>query len=320
MKAIIHRRYGGPETMELADRPIPEIDDEQVLVRVRAASVNAYDWHLLRGRPFLARFGEGFRRPKTEATGVDASGIVEAVGKAVTDLQPGDEVYGGRAGAFGEYVAGRSFVPKPANLSFEEAAAVPMAGQTALQALRDKAKVQPGQHVLVTGAGGGVGTFVVQIAKAYGATVTAMTRPSKADLLRSLGADHVIDRDEFATTDLKADVVIDAAGYRGLGEFRRVMAPGATFVLVGPAGGDWLGPILHVGAAVLRTKAGRGRFLPFLAQTRTEDLLALKDLIEAGKVRPLVDRVYPLEEAAEAVRYLEDGQVAGKVVVRVSEA
>jgi NADPH:quinone reductase-like Zn-dependent oxidoreductase len=319
MKAIVHRRYGPPDVLEYSEVDKPALTDDGVLVRVRAASVNAFDWHMLRGKPYIARSDGGFRKPKDSSFGVDAAGIVEAVGPNVTHVKPGDEVYGGRYGAFAEYVCGRSFVAKPRNVTCEEAAAVPMAGTTALQAIRDKAHVEAGQRVLVTGASGGVGTFAVQIAKAFGAHVTGLTGTEKLDFVRSLGADEVIDHraGDFTRGSQRYDVLLDVGGYRRLRDLKRVLAPDGTLVLVGPGRGEWIGPIAHVVAAVVRSRLGRQQMRPFLANTTHEDLLALKDLIEAGKVKPIIDRTFPLSETAAAVRYLESGAARGKVVITV---
>ena len=241
MQAIIHRRYGGPEALSLEDVEPPTVADDGVLVRVHAASVNAFDWHMLRGKPYIARLTEGLRGPKDPAMGVDTAGVVEAVGSSVTHVRPGDEVVGARNGAFAEIVAGRTFVQKPAGITFVAAAAVPMAGCTALQALRDQGRVAPGQHVLVTGAGGGVGTFAVQIARALGATVTAVTSPSKVDLIGSLGADRVIDhtRADALARGSRYDLIVDIAGDRSLRALQRALSPDGTIVLVGPGRGDW---------------------------------------------------------------------------------
>jgi NADPH:quinone reductase-like Zn-dependent oxidoreductase len=319
MKAIVNTRYGGPENLVLTDVEKPALTDDGVLVRVRAASLNAYDWHMMRGKPYLARLGAGLRRPKSTAFGVDAAGIVEAVGPSVTNVREGDEVFGARNGALGEYVVGSMFVRKPAKLTCEEAAALPMAGTTALQAIRDKAHVQPGQRVLVTGASGGVGTFAVQIAKAFGAHVTALASTDKLDYVRSIGADEVIDyrRGDFTRGKGKYDAIIDVGGYRGLGALKRLLAPGGTLVLVGPGRGNWAGPILHVLSAIVRSKVGRQQFRPLFAKYSHEDLTFLAELAADGKLRPVIDRTYPLERAGDAVRYLESGGVRGKVVVTI---
>jgi NADPH:quinone reductase-like Zn-dependent oxidoreductase len=319
MKAIIHRRYGGPDALDVVEIEEPTVGADQVLVHVRASSVNAYDWHMLRGKPYIARVGEGFRRPKSVSMGVDASGVVEAVGDNVTDLQPGDEVYGARNGAFAEYVAGRSFAAKPAGLGFEQAAAVPTAGCTALQAIRDKANVKPGQRVLVIGAGGGVGTFAVQIAKALGAEVTAVTSPTKADLAESIGADRAIDhgRTDLTLGGPQYDAIIDVASDRSLRELGRALGPRATLVLVGPGRGQLIGPVARVVTAAIRSRLGKQTFSPFLAKVTKDDLLALSGMIDSGSIKPVIDRTYPLSEVADAVKYVEDGRARGKVVIAI---
>jgi NADPH:quinone reductase-like Zn-dependent oxidoreductase len=320
MKAMVTVRYGSPDTMELREVDQPSVGEDQVLVRVRAASVNAYDWHMLRGRPYLARFSEGLRRPKTHILGLDAAGEVEAIGRGVTHVKVGDRVFGSRIGSFAEYVSGRNFVPMPAGLTFEQAAAVPTAGQTALQAVRDKARVQLGQRVLVNGAGGGVGSFAVQIAKAFGAQVTGATRPRSVQLVASLGADEVIDGtiEDFTRPGGRYDVILDCAGNRSLGELARALTRDGTLVLVGPGRGDWIGPIARVAGAVVRSRLGSRKMVPFLASPGRQDMLALTELIEAGSVRPILDRIYPLAQTPEAIRRLETGEARGKVVIAVS--
>jgi NADPH:quinone reductase-like Zn-dependent oxidoreductase len=319
MKAITYARYGSPDVLGLEDIDKPVVADQAVLVRVRATSVNAYDWHMMRGKPYLARLSEGLRKPKNGVLGLDVAGQVEAVGKDVTHLQPGDEVFGARGGALAEYVSGRNFGPKPVGLTFEQAAALPVAGSTALQALRDKAQVQPGQRVLIIGAGGGVGTFAVQIAKAFGAYVTAVTSTGKVEMVRSLGADEVIDhsREDFSKTGHPHDVVVDIGGYRRLSVLRRRLTPTGTLVMVGPGGGQWLGPVVHVISAIVQSRFGSQQMRPFLSNVNRDDLQVLKELVEAGKVTPVIDRTYPLDETADAIRYLESGQAQGKVVITV---
>ena len=318
MKAIVQERYGSPDLLRLTDVDTPALEDDRVLVRVRAASVNAGDWRRVRGSPFIVRMAEGLRRPRLGALGVDAAGQVEAIGKDVTHLQPGDEVFGVRTGAFAEYVSGRTFMPKPANLTFQQAAAVPVAGCTALQALRDKGGVQPGQRVLVNGAGGGVGTFVVQIARALGAEVSAVTSTAHLDLVRSIGADHVIDysREDFTRTGQRHDLIIDVGGNRSISDCRRALTPDGTIVLVG-AGKGYLGPVARLIGGLVRSRLLKQRIIAFIASVTREDLLTLKGLIEAGQVTPVIDRTYPLSETSEAVRYLETGQARGKVVITI---
>ena len=319
MKAILHTTYGPPERLEIAEVPRPTPAPDGILVRVNAASVNAYDWHMIRGKPYMARPSEGVRRPRDHATGVDASGVVEAVGIEVDHVRTGDRVFGARNGAFAEYVSGRTFVRMPERLTFEEAAAVPTAGCTALQAIRNKGEVHAGQRVLVTGAGGGVGTFAVQIARAFGANVTAQTSASKVDLVASLGADRVVERDRDHLAAGQFDVVIDVAGGVPLGHLAKLLTPTGTLVIVGPGRGNWLGPIAHLASGVVRSWLGQRRFRPFLASVTRDDLVVLRELIELGKVRPIIDSTYAIDDIASAVRRVEDGQARGKVVIRIAD-
>lgn len=319
MKAIVNTEYGSPDVLQLGEVEKPEVADEGVLVRVRATSVNPHDWHSMRGEPYIMRLGEGLRRPKRNVLGIDAAGVVEAVGKDVTHLKVGDDVFGVRSGAFAEYVSGRNFVPMPIGLTFEEAAAVPVAGLTALQGLRDKGAVQPGQRVLIFGAGGGVGTFAVQIAKALGANVTGVTSSANVEMVRSLGADEVIDytREDFAFRGERYDLILDIGAKRPLLTFRRVLEPDGTLVLVGGSAGRWIGPLVRAVGALAMSRFGSQAMRPFLSDVNRDDLLTLKDLIESGKVRPVVDRTYQLDKTAEAIRYLETGKARGKVVISV---
>jgi len=305
--------------MKLEEVDRPEVADDAVLVRVRATSVNAYDWHMLRGKPYLARLGEGLRGPKTAVLGIDVAGTVEAVGADVTHVKPGNDVFGVRSGAFAEYVAGRNMVPMPKGLTFEQAAAVPVAGQTALQGLRDKGGIQAGQRVLINGAGGGVGTFAVQIAKAFGADVTAVTSTQNVDMVRSIGADRVVDysRDDFTRSGQRYDLIFDCGGNRSMPRMRRALTPKGTIVLVAPAPGQWAGPIVRVLGAIVTSRFSSKRVRPFLSQVSKDDLLVLKELIEAGGVTPVIDRTYPFEQIPEAIRYVEDGHARGKVVITV---
>jgi len=320
MKAFVSDRYGSPDVMELRDVDMPELTEESALVRVHATSVNAFDWHMLRGKPYLARLGEGLRSPKTTILGLDVAGIVEAVGANVTHIKPGDRVFGSRTGAFAEYVSGRTMVPMPVGLTFEQAAAVPTAGQTALVGLRDKGEIMAGQRVLINGAGGGVGTFAVQIAKALGADVTAVTSTRNVEMASGIGADLVIDyaREDFTSGTQRYDLIFDVGGNRSLSRTRRVLTPEGTLVLVAPGRGEWIGPIVRILGASVTSRFGREKVRPFLAPVSRESLLVLKELIEARKVSPVIDRTYPFAEIPEAVRYLESGHVGGKVVITVS--
>ena len=320
MRAILRRRYGGPDVLTLERRDVPTPLDDQVLVRVHAASVNAYDWHMLRGKPYVARLTEGLRRPKAPEMGVDCAGVIEAVGAAVDGLRVGDRVFGARIGAFGEYVAGRMFVPIPEGVSVEDAAAAPMAGLTALQGLRRKGDVQPGEHVFVSGAGGGVGTFAVQLACAMGARVTASTTADKIELLHSLGAERVIDyrREEVSQVVRDVDVFLDIGGHGRLSTLRRTLSPTGRIVLVGPGRGDWLGPITRVGTAAIGSRFSGRKVLPFLADTTTEDLTAMANYLGSRRVTPVIDRVYPLEDTGAAIAHVESGRVTGKVVIAVA--
>ena len=320
MQAIAQDEYGSPAKLELREVDRPVLDDDGVLVRVRAASVNALDWRMMRGLPYLVRMGGGWRSPETEIRGVDFAGHVEAVGKDVTGFEPGDEVFGQRAGSFAEFVAAQeaSVAPRPANLTLEQAATLPCAGLTALQALR-KAELEPGQRVLINGAGGGVGTFAVQIAKAFGAEVTAVCATHNVGLIRSIGADRVIDytREDFTRTGDRYDVLFDNAGNRKLRHLRRVLTPTGTVVFVGAPHFRFVAPLLALAGAKIADRFTEQRLLPFLSKPNKEDLLALKELVESGKVTPVIDRRYPLSEAAEAIGYLEQGHAEGKVVITV---
>lgn len=320
MKAIVQPRYGSADVLRLQDVDKPELEDGRVLVRVRASSVNATDWRSLRGKPYAARpMMGGLRRPKSSAVGVDVAGVVEAVGKEVTHVAPGDEVYGMRNGAFAEFVSGRTFVLKPANLSFEQAAAVPVAAGTALIALRDKGAIQAGQRVLITGAGGGVGTFAVQLARVFGADVTAVTSTANLELVRSLGAGRVIDyaREDFTRRPERYDLIVDVAGQPSLRAIRRVLAPGGSLVLVGAGKGDWVGPLTRFVSGTVRSRVLKQRIVGFYANVTKEHLLFLKEVIEAGNVTPVIDRTFPLSEAAAALRYVEPGHARGKVVITI---
>ena len=321
MKAISHRTYGSPDVLELVDVPVPAVADGRVLVRVHAASVNALDWHLLRGKPYLARLTAGLRAPKSRIRGVDLAGVVEAVGPGVTSFQPGDEVFGSTLGAFAEYVAAREdeLVSKPAGITFEAAAAVPTAGFTALQGLRDKGRIQPDQQVLIHGAGGGVGTFAVQIAKALGAEVTAVSSTRNVELLGSLGADHVVDYtvEDFTRGPARYDLMLDIGADRPLSDCRRILTPDGRVVMVGPGRGDWIGPVTRILRAAVSSRLGRQDVLAFLATDDHADLVILRDWLDAGTIKPVICQTYPLSRTAEAIRHVEGGHAQGKVVITV---
>jgi NADPH:quinone reductase-like Zn-dependent oxidoreductase len=322
MKAIAHVRYGRPPAaLELrdVDQLVPE--DDQVLVRVHASSVNPVEWYGVTG-PYFARMGPGLRNPKSPLVGGDLAGRVEAVGKDVKVLEPGDEVFGTGRGSWAEYaVAGEEkLAPKPANVSFEEAAAVPVAGLTALQALRDKGEVQPGQRVLINGASGGVGTYAVQIAKALGADVTAVCSTGNVEQARALGADRVVDytQEDFTKLEVRHDLMLDIAGSRSFFAFRRVLTPEATVVLIGgPMTYRGLGPLPHLGGTMLKSRGRSQTVKFFVAKINTADLVVIGELLEAGKVSSVIDREYPLSEAANALDYLGEGHAKGKVVITV---
>jgi NADPH:quinone reductase-like Zn-dependent oxidoreductase len=322
MKAIAYRRFGSPDVLELREIDEPQAGDGQVLVRVRAASVNPADWYLMAGIPVLARPQMGLRRPRTGRLGVDLAGVVTAVGGGVTRFKPGDEVFGAGAGTLAESVAVAedALVAKPARLSFEQAAAVPVAALTALQGLRDKGRLQPGQQVLINGASGGVGTFAVQLAKALGAEVTGVCSTRNLEMVGSLGADRVVDytREDFTRTDRRYDLLLDVAGSRPWSACRRVLAPRGRLVLVGaPKGSRLLGPLRHIVGVRLASLRGSQKVVFFISKAITQDLEALRELLEAGTVTPVVERSYPLGEAAHALRYLGQGHARGKLVVTV---
>jgi NADPH:quinone reductase-like Zn-dependent oxidoreductase len=324
VKAILQRGYGGPEVLELAETERPIAADGEVLVRVRAASANPLDWHYMRGEPLIMRMSSGLRKPKQQSFGVDFAGTVETVGSSVARFRPGDEVFGGRTGAFAEYVSvpeDKAITLKPANVTFEEAAAVPVAGITALQALRDRGHVQQGQRVLINGASGGVGTFAVQLAKSFGATVTAACSSRNADLVAEIGADEVIDyaKQDFTRGGQRYDLIVDIAGGHGWSELKRVLSPKSSVVIVGGQSANrWLGPLGHSAAIGLSSIRASQNVVPiFLAQLTKEDLAVLQGLLESGKVKPVIDRTYSLSEAPEAIRYLEAGHARGKVVITV---
>jgi 2-desacetyl-2-hydroxyethyl bacteriochlorophyllide A dehydrogenase len=322
MQAIVQRRYGtAPEdVLRLEQIARPAVNAGEVLVRVRAAGVDRGTWHLMAGEPYLMRIiGFGLRGPKSQVPGLAVAGTVEAVGPDVTGLEPGDEVFGTGRGSFAQYATARAdrLAAKPDRLTFEQAAAVPGSATTALQAVRDHANLRPGQHVLVIGASGGVGTFAVQIAKAFGAEVTGVCSTAKTDLVRAVGADHVIDytREDPVAGRHRYDVIIDIGGNRRLAQLRRALAPTGTLVITGGEGGRWLGGIGRNLRAQLLSPFVSQKLTAFVARQRPADLMALRDLADSGAITPAIDRTYPLSQAAAAVRHLAEGGVRGKVVI-----
>lgn len=324
MKAIVYENYGSPDNFRLKEVEKPAPNDDEVLVKVYASSINAADWHLLTADIFLVRLmAGGLFKPKNTILGADVAGRVEAVGRNVKRFQPGDEVFGdvfgGSQGAFAEYVCAReeTLVLKPAKVSFEEAAAVPLAAVTALQGLRDRGQIQPGQKVLINGASGGVGTFAVQIAKVFGAEVTAVCSTGKTDMVRSLGADHVIDytREDFTQNGQRYDLIFAVNGYYPISDFKRALAPDGIYVMAGGSAPQMfeallLGPWMSTGGK----KMGH-----VSAKSTQKDLITLKEFLEAGKITPVIDRCYPLSETAEALRYLGEGHAKGKIVITVAQ-
>lgn len=320
MKAIVQDAYGSPNVLKLADINKPGPGDNEVLVRVHAAGVDRGVWHLMTGLPYLARLAFGFRAPKTPVPGMDLAGVVEAVGKNVSRFEPGDEVFGIGKGTFAEYALAREekLAHKPASLTFEQAAVLAISGLTALQGLRDHGRVEAGQKVLIVGASGGVGTYAVQIAKAFGAHVTGVCSTAKVEMVRSIGADHVIDytREDFADGSRRWDVILDIGGSLPLSRLRRALTPRGTLVLVGgEGGGRWLGVVARLLRARLLSPFVGQDLRTFLSSENHEDMLVLAELAESGKLAPVIDRTYPLAEAPEAIRYLEEGHVRGKVVI-----
>lgn len=317
MKAFVRDRYGSPDVLRLADVPEPTVNPEQALVRVQAWSINAHDWHMIQGKPYLARLSEGLRRPKTPGVGLDFAGTIEVVGAGVDHVRVGDRVFGSRYGAFAELVAGKNVVPIPDGVSFEAAATVPTAGMTALQAVRDHGDLRPGERVVVLGAGGGVGTLAVQIGRALGGEVTAVTRTDSVERLRSVGATHVIDH---ATEDVtrrpdRYDLVVDVAGTHSLRALRRILTPGGRVVVVAPAPGNWVAPVMRMLAPAISRRFGDGRVRGFIAEARRGDLVELGQMLADGSLRPTIDRTYPFERLPDAIRHVEVGRAQGKVVV-----
>lgn len=324
MKAIVYRDYGSPDVLKLADIAKPVPNDDQLLVKVHAAAVNPYDWHFIRGTPYLMRLGVGLRKPKSIRVGVDFAGRVEAVGKSVTEFKPGDEVYGGKGGAFAEYlcVSEKSVVRKPSDITFEQAGAVHIAGLTALQALRNEGKIQPGQKVLINGASGGVGTFAVQVGKALGAHVTGVCSTRNLEMVRSLGADQVIDytKEDFAESGEQYDLILDNVPNHSLADCRRVLKPTGKYVMIGgggPEDGRWIGPFARVIKIMLLSPFVSQKMVMMMTDPSRDDRIYLRDLMQAGKVTPVIDRRYKLADVPAAVRYLETGRARGKVVINL---
>jgi NADPH:quinone reductase-like Zn-dependent oxidoreductase len=324
MRAIVQDTYGPADVLELREIERPEVGENDVLVRVRAAGSGPDVWHIMTGQPYMARAALGFRRPKVRVRGWDVAGTVEAVGASVTDFRPGDEVMGvAEGGSFAEYAVTSpdKLVPKPANLSFEQAAALPISGVTALQALRDKAQVQSGQTVLVIGAGGGVGTLAVQVAKAFGAHATGVASSPKLDLVRSIGADDVVDytREDFTDGSMKWDVIVDTAGRRPLRQLRRALTPKGTLVVVGgDGGGRWTGGFFRgmLRGPLVSPFVGQ-KLMGLNSKVTREDLQGVAELAEAGKLTPVIGHTYALSETPDAIRELETGHAAGKLVIAV---
>jgi NADPH:quinone reductase-like Zn-dependent oxidoreductase len=324
MKAVVYTNYGSPDVLEIREIKKPAPNDDQVLVKVRAAAINPLDWHFMEGKPYIMRaMIGGMRKPKSPQLGVDLAGEVEAVGKNVTQFKPGDEVFGtGHGAAFAEYVCANKtkLVLKPANVTFAEGAAVPIAALTALQGLRDYGKVQPGQKVLINGASGGVGTFAVQIAKTLGAEVTGVCSTRNVELVQSLGADHVIDytKEDFTKGSERYDVILDNVGTQPLSGFRHVLKPNGILVMIGgggPTDGKWVGAMTRPIKTKLMSPFVSQKMSMMLAEIRQEDLATMADLMQSGKVKPVIDRTYPLGQIREAMTYLEEGHARGKVII-----
>jgi NADPH:quinone reductase-like Zn-dependent oxidoreductase len=318
MKAAVFQSYGSPEVLKIVEVEKPTPTDDETLVKIYASSVNPAEWYAMTGL-FVARLGSGLLKPKDTRIGLDYAGVVESVGKGVTGIKPGDEVFGARNGAFAEYVCTRNFVfPKPANLTFEQAGSVATAAITALQGLREYGKLQPGQKVLINGASGGVGTFAVQIAKALSAEVTAVCSTRNMEMIRSLGADYVIDytQEDYTRNGKCYDLMLDIAGSRPWRENRWVLTPQSAYVIVGaPKSNRWLGPLMYILKTRLAALGASQRVIFFVASFKREDFLLLKDLFESGQVKPVVEKIYPLEKIADAMRHLGTGHAQGKIVV-----
>jgi NADPH:quinone reductase-like Zn-dependent oxidoreductase len=319
MKAAVNRRYGPPDVVQIEDveKPVPK--DNEVLIKVRAASVNPLDWHGMRGKPYVVRVFTGLRKPRNPRMGRDLAGYVEAVGKDVTRFHPGDEVFGAGGGAFAEYACVRenALALKPTNLTFEQAAAVPVAAISALQGVRDKGRIQLGQKVLINGAAGGVGTFAVQIAKSFGADVTGVCSTRNVNMVRSIGADRVIDytREDFTESGERYNFIFDCVGNRSLSDLRGVMSPRAISLGFGAPKGQWIAPLTGALKALVWSMFRSQKLVGFIASINNQDLVVLKEFIESNRVTPVIDKCYKLSEVADAIRYLEEGHARGKVVI-----
>jgi NADPH:quinone reductase-like Zn-dependent oxidoreductase len=320
MKAIVYYNYGSPDVLKCEEIEKPTAGDNEVLIKVRAASVNPYDWHFMRGMPYFVRIPAGLRKPKDKRLGADVAGAVEAVGRNVTQFKPRDEVFGVCRGALAEYACASesALAIKPDNVTFEQAASAPMAALTALQSLRDEGKIQPGQKVLINGAAGGVGTFAVQIAKSYGADVTGVCSTRNVDTVRSIGADRVIDytRENFTNRGQHYNLILDSIGNHSLLACRRVLNPKGIYIMVGGPTGRWMiGLLARLATALVLSRFVSQKLVMVLTKPSKEDLAALHELMKAGKVTPVIDRSYTLSEVPEAIRYLEQGHARGKVVI-----
>jgi len=328
MKAIVFHNYGSPDVLKCEEIETPTAGDDEVLIKVRAAALNPYDWHFVRGMPYLIRIMAGLRKPKVTRLGFDVAGEVEAVGRKVTRFKPGDPVFGGcfgaRAGAFAEYActSESALALKPHNVAFEQAAAVPMGALTALQGLRDKGHIKPGQKVLVNGAAGGVGSLAVQIAKSFGTEVTGVCSTRNVDLVRSIGADQVIDytQQDFTKSGHRYELIFDAVGNRPLSAMRRILSSNGILVMAGGEAGRWMiGPVVRTIQASVLSRSGSQKFVGLLARSSKEDLTLMHDLMANGKLTPVIDRRYKLNEVPEAIRYLEERHARGKVVISLED-
>ena len=324
MQAIVYHCYGSPDVLQLEEIASPTPADNEVLVRIRSASVNPLDWHYMRGSPYIMRLGSGLGAPKVQGLGTDFAGTVEAVGRKVTRFKPGDEVFGGGDGSFAQQLVVResaALAAKPAHVSFEQAAAIPIAGITALQALRDEGGIRPGMKVLINGASGGVGTFAVQLAKHFGAEVTGVCSTRNVELVRSLGADHVIDytREDYIAGGKKYDLILDNVGNHSPWKNSQVMTTDGTLVMIGGPGGDWIGPLGNPLAALALSPFVDQDFVVFMAQLNQQDLALLAELAQSGAVTPVIDRRFSLAEVPAAIRYSEEGRARGKIVIDVEQ-